>query len=103
MGSATYKNLGGTQSCIQSILYTWAAPAARILKRGGNIKKNFIHEFLSTPVLQWRRQNFGSGGDIQHKRTHQKLYKNFEKLIIKNLHKNLKNSPKFSKIKLYRI
>ena len=29
---------------------------------GGNIGQNFIHDFLSSPVLQWRRQNFGSGG-----------------------------------------
>ena len=28
---------------------------------GGNIGQDFIHEFLSSPVLQWRRQNFGSG------------------------------------------
>ena len=27
----------------------------------GNIGQNFIHEFLSSPVLQWRRQNFASG------------------------------------------
>ena len=33
---------------------------ARILVRG-DIKQNFIHEFLSRFVLQWRRQNFGSG------------------------------------------
>ena len=38
-------------------------------------RKNFIHEFLSIPVLQWSRQNFGSGGDIQHKCTHQRLEK----------------------------
>ena len=34
---------------------------ARILVRGGNIKQNFIHEFLSRFVLQWLRHNFGSG------------------------------------------
>ena len=33
---------------------------------GGNITQNFIHEFHSSPILQWRRQNFGSG-DIQQK------------------------------------
>ena len=61
---------------------------------GGNIGQNFIHEFLSSPVLQWRRQNFGSGGHSA------KMYssKTFEK-FIKNLHKNLKNSPKFFKNK----
>ena len=26
----------------------------------GNIRKNFIHKFLSSTVQQWRRQNFGS-------------------------------------------
>ena len=25
----------------------------------GDIGQNFIHDFLSSPVLQWRRQNFG--------------------------------------------
>ena len=34
---------------------------ARILVQG-NIGQNFIHEFLSRPVLQWRRQNFSSKG-----------------------------------------
>ena len=28
----------------------------------GDIGQNFIHDFLSSPVLQWRRQNFGSVG-----------------------------------------
>ena len=35
---------------------------ASILDRGGNNGQNFIHDILSYPVLQWRRQNFGSGG-----------------------------------------
>ena len=35
---------------------------ARILVRVGDIIQNFIHEFLSSPVLQWRRQNLGSEG-----------------------------------------
>ena len=26
-----------------------------------NIEQNFIHEFLSSPGLQWRSQNLGSG------------------------------------------
>ena len=35
---------------------------SRILVRGGgNLGQNFIHEFHSSHVLQWRRQNFGSG------------------------------------------
>ena len=28
----------------------------------GNIGQNFTHEFHSSPVLQWHRQNFSSGG-----------------------------------------
>ena len=28
----------------------------------GDIGQNFLHDFLSSPVLQWRRQNFGSVG-----------------------------------------
>ena len=73
--------------------YTVYRGGARILVRGGNIGQNFTHEFLSSPVLQWRRQNFGWGEKIQQKCTHQRLL-NFEK-FIKNLHKNLKQ---FSKI-----
>ena len=34
---------------------------ARILVWGEDIGQNFIHDFHSSPVLQWRRQNFGSG------------------------------------------
>ena len=28
---------------------------------GGNIGQNFIHEFHSSPLLRWRRLNFGLG------------------------------------------
>ena len=36
---------------------------ARILvRKGGNIGQNFIHDFSLSPVLQWRRKNYGSGG-----------------------------------------
>ena len=63
----------------------------RILVQGWNIGQNFIHDFLSSPVLQWRLQNFG-WGDIQQKCTHEKF--------IKNWHKNLINSPKFFKNKI---
>ena len=73
---------------------------ARILVRGrGNIGQNFIHKFLLNPVLQWLRQNFGWGGDIQQKCIHQRLLKNFEK-FIKKLAQKLKNSPKFFKNKI---
>ena len=59
---------------------------SRILVRG-NLGQNFIHEFLSRPVLQCCRQ-ISVRGDIQQKCTHQRLLNNFEK-FIKNLHKNL--------------
>ena len=67
----------------------------------GDIKQNFIHDSsLSSPVLQWSRQNsVGEGEDIQQKCTHRKLKKNFEK-FIKDLHKNLINSPKLFKDKI---
>ena len=73
---------------------------ARILVEG-DIKQNFIHDSsLSSPVLQWSRQNsVRKGGDIQQKCTHKRLTKNFEK-FIKQLHKNLINSPKFFKDKI---
>ena len=74
---------------------------ARILVRGGNIEQNFIHEFLSSPVLQWCRQNFGYGGNSA-KMYSSKTIEKFEK-FIKNLHINLKYSPKYSKIKFNRI
>ena len=55
---------------------------------------------LSSPVLQWSRQNsVREGGDIQQKCTHKKLKKNFEK-FIKTLHKNLINSQKIFKDKI---
>ena len=68
---------------------------ARILVGGGNIGQNFIHELLSSPLLQWRRQNFGSGGHSA-KLYSSKTFEKFEK-FIKNLHKNLKKFSKFLK------
>ena len=35
--------------------------------KGGNIKQKFINDFRSSPVLQWRRKNFGSGGRTFYK------------------------------------
>ena len=70
-----------------------------LVRRGGEkLGQNFKHEFLSSPVLQWPRQNFGSGGRIQQKCTHKRLLKIIEK-FIKYLHKSLKNLQNFSKIK----
>ena len=81
------------------ILYTGAAPE---FWWGGDIRKNFIHEFLSSPVLQWRLQNFG------WKKTFSRniLIKDFWKILkkfIKHLHKNLKFLQNSSKIKFNRI
>ena len=72
--------------------------SARILVRGEDIGQNFIHDFLSSPVLQWRRQNFGSGGYLA-KMHSSKTLKKFEK-FIKKLHKNLMNYPNFIKNKI---
>ena len=55
---------------------------ARILVWGEDIGQNFIHDFLSSPVLQWRRQNFGSGG--QSAKLHSsKTFENFLKIYKK--------------------
>ena len=72
--------------------------ARNLLRGGGDIGQNFIHEFHSCAVLEGHRQNFGSG-DIQQKCTHQRLLKKFEK-FIKNLQENLKHFPKFFKNKI---
>ena len=45
---------------------------------GRDIGQNFIHDFLSSPVLQWRRQNFGSGGHsakMHSSKTFEKIFK----------------------------
>ena len=55
---------------------------AKILVRGGNIGQNFIHDFLSSPVLQWRRQNFGSGTHSAKMRS-SKTFENFLKIYKK--------------------
>ena len=51
---------------------------------GGTSDKNFIHEFLSSPVLQWRRQNFGSEKNQNFGSARMYSSKTFEK-ISKNL------------------
>ena len=98
MGSATYKNGGRHKwqhkyTVYTRILYTGAAPGFWF--EGETSKKKFIHEFLSSSVLQW---HFGLG-DIQQKSTHQRLLKNFEK-FIKEFAQKFKNSPKFFKNKI---
>ena len=61
-GPPRIKIWGGTSDNInirvQYIQYTVCRGDARILV-WGNIRKNFIHEFLSSPLLQWRLQDFG--------------------------------------------
>ena len=56
-------------------IYVYLTEAAPRFWFGGrkNIRQNFKHEFLSSPVLQWRRQNFGSE-DIQRECTHQRRF-----------------------------
>ena len=66
--------------------------------KGGNIGQKFINDFRSSPAMASQKFRFG-GKDIQQKCTNQRLLKNFEK-FIKNLHKNLINSPKFFKKKI---
>ena len=46
---------------INLIIYIVCSRAAPGFCFEGNITQNFIHNFLPSPVLQWRRQNFGSG------------------------------------------
>ena len=54
--------------------YVYLTGAAPKFWFGGrrNIEQNFIHEFLSSPVLQWRSQNLGSGETLC---IHQRLLK----------------------------
>ena len=53
---------------------------------GEYIGQNFIHDFLSSPVLQWRRQNFGSGGHsakIHASKTFEKILKIYKTICTK--------------------
>ena len=61
---------------------------AKILVRGegGNIGQNFIHDFLSSPVLQWRRQNVGSGthsAKMRSSKTFENFLKSYKKFAQK--------------------
>ena len=64
----------------------------------GNIRQTFIHEFLSSPVLQWRRQNFGS-----EKTARMYSSKTFEKNFEKFIKQFAQKFEKFSKIFLKNI
>ena len=63
-------------------MYVYLTGAAPKFWFGGrrNIEQKFIHEFLSSPGLQWRSQNLGSGEILC---IHQRLLKIFGKLIKK--------------------
>ena len=65
----------------------------------GNIRQNFIHEFLSSPVLQWRRQNFGSEKAFSENVLIKDFFKIFEK-FIKQFAQNFKKFSKFFKNKI---
>ena len=54
-----FKNVLDTH-VYEYFIYVYLTGAALGFWFGGDIGQNFIHEFLSSPVLQWRRQNFGS-------------------------------------------
>ena len=55
-----FKNVLDTHDYFIYVYLTGAAPGFWFGGRGTS-DKTFIHEFLSSLVLQWRRQNFGSG------------------------------------------
>ena len=60
MGSATYKNLGGTRDNINiQYIYCIQGRGQNFGLGGRTSEKNFMDEFLSSPVLQWRLQDFG--------------------------------------------
>ena len=67
------------------------------------MKQNFIHEFFSSPILQWRRQNLSSKGHSA-KMYSPKTLKNFEK-FIKQFAQKFKKSQNFfqKKIKFNRF
>ena len=49
--------------CALTLTYICSGAAPELWFEGGwNIGQNFINDFRSSPVLQWRRKNFGSGG-----------------------------------------
>ena len=92
--------IGGAQvKTDKYTVYTVYKGGARIFVRGGNIKQNFIHEFLSSPVLQWRRQKFASGGHSA-KMYSSKTFEKFWKILKKKFAQKFKNSPKFFQNKI---
>ena len=98
IGSATYKNLGGgggTSENINILIQYCIQGRRQNFGGGGNISKNFIHEFLSSPVLQWRLQNFGWEKTFSTNL----LIKDFWK-IYKTFAQKFKISPKFFKNKI---
>ena len=43
-------------------VHAYAVAAPGFWFGGGNLGQNFIHDFHSSPVLQWHRHKFGLGG-----------------------------------------
>ena len=70
--------------------------SARILIREAGHRKKFHTWFplKSSTAMAWPKFQFR--GDIHQKCTHQRLLEIFKK-FLKNLHKNLMNSPNFIK------
>ena len=73
---------------------------------GGNIGQSSIHDLISSPVLQWRRQNFGSGthsAKMRSSKTFEKIFKIYKKICTKILKilqilLKIKNLIEFKKI-----
>ena len=56
-----------------------------------------MHEFLSSPVLQWSRQNFGSGGHSAKMHPSKTFFEKLRKFFKKFAQKFKKFSKIFSK------
>ena len=81
--------------CYVILAYTYNNPSSssRILVRR-NLGQNFVHEFLSSTVLQWLRQNFSSEGTFSKIG----LIKDFFKVLKKIYKKFAQRFKTFSKI-----
>ena len=97
MGSATYKNGGHKwqHKYTVYILYTGAAPEFWL----GGHQKTFHTWIPFKSCTAMASPKFRLGENIQHKSTHQRLLKNFEK-FYKKFAQKFKISPKFFKNKI---
>ena len=57
----TYNYINQLQLHVYIYIYIYILGERQDFGLAEDIGQNFIYDFLSTPVLQWRRQNFGSG------------------------------------------